>query len=366
MVLGWLTIANGYQMTALWKMPRGRFLSLEFSAIEHRFGQSLVLRGINLRAEPGEITCLLGPSGCGKTTLLRLASGVYDLQAGSLTLNGEVLAAPGNNPPPERRPVGLVFQEGALFPHLSVEANVCFGMSGEGAKARAKALLEQVGLADFAGAFPHTLSGGQQQRVALARALAPKPPVLLLDEPFASVDVVQRQRLREETRRILKAQGSIAVLVTHDPEEAMDVGDRIALMDGGEIVQQGAPAEIYDAPASASVAEFFGGGQRFAAKRDEAGVATPFGLWPAEAFQSNLPEGGNVEVVARPEALTIAPGEGATVEDVRPFGRMLKVFVTNAQGDRLAALTDRSAEPVAGARVEIFPQPGGVFCFPAE
>ncbi|NNU17036.1 ABC transporter ATP-binding protein [Parvularcula sp. ZS-1/3] len=352
-------------MTAGLEQSGGHFLGLAFRAIEHGFAETKVLKGIDLEAARGEITCLLGPSGCGKTTLLRLAAGLYDVQAGEISLGDQLLATPGKNPPPEKRPVGLVFQDGALFPHMSVAKNVAFGVEGSQAKVAAADMLEQVGLGGFGDAYPHTLSGGQQQRVALARALAPRPEVLLLDEPFANVDVVLRQRLREETRRILKVQGSVALLVTHDPEEAMDVGDKIAVMSEGLIVQQGSPAALYDHPATAAVAEFLGRGQRFGGQRQGGAVQTPFGLWSAEAFSGDLPATDLLDVVARPDALEARAGGELVVEDIRRAGAISKVFLRNHAGERIAAtLTDGDGLAV-GQPASVQPLAGRVFAFGA-
>ncbi|MEM0929866.1 MAG: ABC transporter ATP-binding protein [Pseudomonadota bacterium] len=324
------------------------------------------MTGINLRADHGEITCLLGPSGCGKTTLLRLTAGLLEVQKGAVSLDDKALATPGHNPPPEKRPVGLVFQEGALFPHMTVTDNVGFGLTSRADKAKViSELLDQVGLSELGGRYPHTLSGGQQQRVALVRALAPEPPVLLLDEPFANVDVVLRRQLREETRRILRARGAIAVLVTHDPEEALDVADRIAVMGQGKIVQADTPDRLYDAPQSAEVAMLFGHGQPFRVRCSSSGAETPFGLWPATAFAGGLPEARTIDMVIRPEALRLQDGQGATVEDVRPQGPNQRIILIAPSGERVTALIPKDEGIDAGQSVAITPLPRSLFAFPA-
>jgi len=308
----------------------------------------------------------LGPSGCGKTTLLRLAAGLLEVQEGEVRLSGDRLAAPGHNPPPEKRPVGLVFQEGALFPHMTVAENVGFGVQSDTDRpGLVGELLEQVGLESFSGVYPHTLSGGQQQRVALVRALAPRPPVLLLDEPFANVDVVLRRQLREETRRILRAREAVAVLVTHDPEEALDISDRIAVMGQGTIVQSGTPEQLYDEPSTAGVAMLFGQGQVFRGTRSEAGLATPFGDWGAEVFSDGLPDANTTQIVIRPEALRLNEGTGAKVEDVRPQGPNQKVLLEATSGERISALVPKDEGVVSGQTVDIAPLPRSIFAFPA-
>ena len=212
-------------------------MSLRLTGIRHAYDEREVLRGLDLEAGPGEILCLLGPSGDGKTTLLRLVAGLEPLQAGRIELNGAVLAEPGREVPPEERRIGFVFQDYALFPHLTVAENVAFGLRrvprGERGWQVAEALAS-VGLETYAGAYPHMLSGGQQQRVALARALAPRPQALLLDEAFASLDARLRDQVRDDTLHVLQTSGIPALVVTHDAEEAMFMADRIALMREGQ------------------------------------------------------------------------------------------------------------------------------------
>ena len=203
-----------------------------------------VVSGFSLGVGAGEIVCLLGPSGCGKSTVLRLAAGLETLQRGRIQLRGETVAdgESGVGQPPERRNVGLVFQDFALFPHLTVARNVAFGLADLPEHQRGQRALEalaQVGMAAYAGSYPHALSGGQQQRVALARALAPRPSVMLLDEPFSGLDARLREQIRDDTLRVLKRSGAATLLVTHDPEEAMFMADRIYLMQAGKLIQSG-------------------------------------------------------------------------------------------------------------------------------
>ena len=236
-------------------------MSLIFHDIHHAYGAREVLRGIDLTVAPGEIVCLLGASGCGKTTLLRLAAGLEPLQSGRIELGGQVIAEPGRDVPPERRGVGFVFQDYALFPHLTVAENVAFGLrfAPRGERGwRVMDALARVGLEAYQASFPHMLSGGQQQRVALARALAPRPAVLLLDEAFASLDARLREQVRDDTLHVLQTSGIATLLVTHDSEEAMFMGDRIALMREGKILQLGAPEALYFGPADRYVATFLG------------------------------------------------------------------------------------------------------------
>lgn len=296
---------------------------------------------------------------------MRLTAGLLDVQHGEILLGGERLAAQGHNPPPEKRPVGLVFQEGALFPHMTVADNIAFGLKRSADHMRVvHDLLEQVNLSGFGEAYPDTLSGGQQQRVALLRALAPQPPVLLLDEPFANVDVVLRRQLREDTRRILREQGSVAILVTHDPDEALDIGDRIAVMGQGTIVQTGTPAALYDTPVNADVATLFGHGQVFRVKRSGSSVETPFGRWDRACFANPLPEAQDVDMVVRPEALRLQEGSSVRVEDVRLQGPNQRVIVASPKGERLAALMPKDRAAAAGDVADVVPLPGSLFAFP--
>jgi len=235
-------------------------VSLEFRHIAYAYGhgasETRALEDISLTAQAGEITCLLGASGCGKSTLLNLAAGLLKVQSGSIHLGGELLADSHTNPPPEDRPVGLVFQDGALFPHMTIAKNIGFGLP-KSEQSAVEGWLELVGLPGLGGRYPHELSGGQQQRAALARAMAPGPQALLMDEPFASVDIVRRRKLRRECRELLRKRGATVLLVTHDPEEALDIADKIAVMDAGMILQFGTPEELRTAPASDDVAAFF-------------------------------------------------------------------------------------------------------------
>ncbi len=236
---------------------------LQLESVRIAYGATEVVRDLSLSLERGHIGCLLGPSGCGKTTILRAIAGFERLTSGLIAIHGESVSTPHQHRAPEQRRVGMVFQDFALFPHLSVADNVSFGLrSGTRAERRARAdeMLAVVGLSEHADKFPHQLSGGQQQRVALARALAPDPELLLLDEPFSSLDVELRTRLAVELRDILKARGITAILVTHDQQEAFAIADEIGVMKAGELLQWDSAYNLYHRPASRFVADFVGQG----------------------------------------------------------------------------------------------------------
>jgi iron(III) transport system ATP-binding protein len=235
---------------------------LEVDRVSHAYGDHAAVRDLSFSLDKGQIACLLGASGCGKTTALRCIAGFEKISSGSIRLRGEEVAGQ-RHLPPEQRHVGMVFQDYSLFPHLTVDGNIAFGMHSATAaekKARVDELLEQVGLADMSGRYPHELSGGQQQRVALARALAPRPWLLLLDEPFSNLDVDLRERLSLEVREILKRNGTTAMLVTHDQNEAFAVADVVGVMHEGRIEQWDAPYNLYHRPATRYVADFVGQG----------------------------------------------------------------------------------------------------------
>jgi len=242
---------------------------LEVEGLRHGYNGHEVVRDLDFTLARGTIGCLLGPSGCGKTTVLRCIAGFEALRAGSIRLNGVLVSGPGMMLPPERRRIGMVFQDYALFPHLPVEQNIAFGLSalprGE-RESRVREMAALVSLSGVLGQFPHELSGGQQQRVALARALAPRPDLLLLDEPFSNLDVDLRERLSLEVRDIIKASGATAVLVTHDQHEAFAMADEIGVMHEGRIQQWDSAYNLYHRPANRFVADFVGQGVFLPAK----------------------------------------------------------------------------------------------------
>ncbi|HEX6155378.1 MAG TPA: ABC transporter ATP-binding protein [Burkholderiales bacterium] len=236
---------------------------LEVENLRHAYGEQEVVRGLSFSLARGAIGCLLGPSGCGKTTVLRCIAGFEGIREGEIRLAGKVVSGPGVMLPPERRRIGMVFQDYALFPHLSVAGNIAFGLHAARAAeraARVQELAKLVGLSAALDKFPHEISGGQQQRVALARALAPRPELLLLDEPFSNLDVDLRERLSLEVRDIIKASGATAILVTHDQQEAFAMADEIGVLHLGRIQQWDAPYNLYHRPANRFVADFVGQG----------------------------------------------------------------------------------------------------------
>jgi iron(III) transport system ATP-binding protein len=247
-------------------MPRLGRAAATFAArltledITRTYGDAAALAGVSLDISPGEIICLLGPSGCGKTTLLRVIAGIERPTSGRVLINNRVVAGPGLHVPPELRSVGLMFQDFALFPHLTILDNVAFGLKTLAKDEReraARSILERVGLAAFASAYPSTLSGGQQQRVALARAIVPRPAVMLMDEPFSGLDIQLRDAMQEETLSLLRETRATSLIVTHNPEEAMRLGDRIVVLRAGRIVQVGTTESLYRNPASLFVARLF-------------------------------------------------------------------------------------------------------------
>ncbi len=266
---------------------------------------------LSLDIYPGELLALLGPSGCGKSTTLRLIAGLEHPESGEIWLNGTLVASATRATPPEGRRLGMVFQDYALFPHLTVHENVLFALHSLPARersARADEALALVGLREFASRYPHQLSGGQQQRVALARALAPRPAVVLLDEPFSNLDAALRTQMREDLRDILTRAGATAVFVTHDQSEALALGDRIALLRDGQIEQVGTPDELFQTPRTRFVASFMGQADFLPARVTADGLLTELGLVPQ---QVPLPEGSEVDVLVRYDDVVLLPGDAS-------------------------------------------------------
>ncbi len=264
-----------------------------------------VVQDVSLTVPPGQILVLLGPSGCGKTTTLRLIAGFERLDNGRIEIDHQLVADSSRHVPPEKRRIGIVFQDYAIFPHLSLAQNVGFGLK-RGQSARVEDMLAFVGLGGLGERMPHQLSGGQQQRVALARALAPQPVVLLLDEPFSNLDAALRVEMRQEVRRLLKASGTTAVFVTHDQEEALFMGDQVGVMHAGRLEQVGTPEAIFHQPRTRFVAEFLGQTDFLPGEVTPQGVQTPLGLLPQ---QLSLASGTQIEVAVRPDDLLVKPDE---------------------------------------------------------
>lgn len=274
-------------------------VALSFDAVDVVLGGRAVLDRFTLSLKPGEIVCLLGESGSGKSTILRAAAGIQPVDAGAIRISEEVVSGPGIHVPPDRRGVGLMFQDFALFPHLTLLQNAAFGLKPLGraaARARALAALKRVGLAERAGDYPHMLSGGQQQRLALARTIAPRPGILMLDEPFSSLDARLREMVRDETLAVLRETHATTIIVTHDPEEAMVLGDRVALLRHGRIAQIDTAAAIYERPVDLAAARFFSPLSEILAVVQGGMAPTPLGPVPAPG----RPEGSSVIVALRP------------------------------------------------------------------
>jgi iron(III) transport system ATP-binding protein len=277
---------------------------LEIRDLRCSYAGRTVVDGVSLRIMPGQVTCLLGPSGCGKSTTLRMIAGVEMQDSGTIHVDGKLICDTIYRVPPERREIGLMFQDFALFPHLTVGDNVGFGLkSGTRAERRARVeeLLVRVDLMRFIDGYPHQLSGGEQQRVALARALAPRPRIMLMDEPFSGLDNRLRDGIRDETLSILKEEDTAVLLVTHEPEEAMRMADEIALMRDGRIVQQGAPYNVYTRPLDRAAVAFFSDANVLRAEVSGALAQTPFGRFLAPG----VPDGTAVDIVFRPQHVRI-------------------------------------------------------------
>lgn len=337
--------------------------------IECRYDGRDAVRGLSAHVNAGDIVCLLGPSGCGKTTVLRAVAGFHNLDAGEIRIQGVLVSRAGFTLPPERRSLGMVFQDHALFPHLSVAHNVGFGLRREGRKEKAQIVsevLELVGLADMAERYPHELSGGQQQRVALARALAPRPDLILMDEPFSSLDVEMRERLSAEVRNILKTRGTTAVLVTHDQHEAFALGDLVGVMHEGRILQWDTPYNLYHEPSCRFVADFIG-----------QGVFLPGTLLAPDTVETEIgvykgnraytwSKGTRIEVLLRPD--DIVPDSGSALQAVivqRAFkGAEILYTLQLPSGGRLLSLFPSHADHRPGERVGIRVQADHLVAFP--
>jgi iron(III) transport system ATP-binding protein len=329
-------------------------------SVSKAFGEVRAVEEVTLDIGGGELMAVLGPSGCGKTTLLRLIAGFERPDGGRITVAGRELAGPSSFVTPEHRRVGIVFQDYALFPHLSVEANVAFGLSRRDREEReglTQRTLELVGLQHKAASHPHELSGGERQRVALARALAPGPELILLDEPFSSLDATLRAGLRREVELILRDAGATALLVTHDQEEALSLADRLAVMRDGRIVQVGAPQEVYGRPANRWAAGFVGEVNVLSGVARESGVETELGV-----FDVGGPASGEVHVAVRPEQLLVRSDANGNAEVVaREFRGHDVLYRLRHEGGRtvLVQLPSLQLHEV-GSRVFVHPAPDTV------
>jgi iron(III) transport system ATP-binding protein len=281
-----------------------RGAALRLRGLRKSFGEVVAVAGVDLDIEPGSTCALLGPSGCGKTTTLRLIAGLEDPDGGEIEIDGETVSTPPRSLPPERRRIGMVFQDYALFPHLDVAGNVGYGLGRRPDRDRVERMLATVGLGGLGDRHPHELSGGQQQRVALARALVAEPRAVLLDEPFSNLDAGLREKVRAEVREILRAQGVTSVFVTHDQEEALSVADTVAVMNEGKVEQLGTPEEVYSRPATRWVAGFLGEIEVLPGAASEGTVECELG-----EFSHRNGLSGEVEVLIRPESLAVGTVE---------------------------------------------------------
>ncbi|MEA2330518.1 MAG: iron(III) transport system ATP-binding protein [Thermoleophilaceae bacterium] len=334
--------------------------AISLRGISKSFGATRAVRDVTLDIEAGELMAVLGPSGCGKTTLLRLVAGFEAPDTGSVRVGDAEVAGPSRMVPPEQRRIGMVFQDYALFPHLTVEANVGFGLvrrPREEREALTLRTLELVGLQHKAGRHPHELSGGERQRVALARALAPEPELVLLDEPFSNLDASLRAGLRREVEVILHDAGATALLVTHDQEEALSLADRLAVMRDGHIVQVGEPEEVYGRPASRWAAQFLGEVNVLAGVAAGSGVETDLGR-----FDLRAPADGPVHVAVRPEQLELTALHDGNAEVVaREFRGHDVLYRLRHEGGRTVLVQLPSLElHEVGARVFVRPAPAAI------
>lgn len=279
---------------------------LDLEDVSLHFGDNAVVKDVSFDVREGEMLCLLGPSGCGKTSTLRLIAGLDRPDSGQIRINGQTVSSRQKLVPPHKRDIGLLFQDFALFPHLTVSENIAYGLSSldrHETLCRMDELLDRTQLRQHADKYPHMLSGGEQQRVALARALAPQPNLLLLDEPFSGLDTMLREQMGEETLITLKELGVTSVMVTHDPEEALTMADRIVLMNEGNVVQIGTPTELFCSPSSVFSARFFGRINQIDGVVDGNVVKTDLGAFP----NPELAQNATVQVLLRPEALKVLP-----------------------------------------------------------
>ena len=339
---------------------------LEINDVSVSFGDTEVLSGISLELESKQLLAVLGASGAGKSTLMRLIAGFDSVGGGSIVLDGEILSDSSKTVAPERRSIGIVPQDSALFPHLNVSQNIGFGLSGLSKEAKAERvgeLLRLIRMEEFASRMPQELSGGQVQRVALARALAPRPKLVLLDEPFSALDAELRGQLREEVRQVLRAEGATAVLVTHDQEEALSLADRVAVLREGKIIQVGSPSEIYNSPADVGIATFLGESVLVDGKVSGGKILTDLGSLSA---LNNVIEGATGVVAIRSENFYLQPNPTGDSEVVGRvfFGHDALVEVQTPKL-RIRARSNGPFAPEVGMRVTVWVR-GAVNFYPSS
>lgn len=337
--------------------------------VSRSFGATRAVRDLSFAVEAGEFFSLLGPSGCGKTTALRLIAGLERPDSGKVLVGDEVVAGEGRWLGPERRGVGVVFQDYALFPHLTVGRNVAFGLKGwsrHDARARVAELLALTGLEGLEKRYPHELSGGQSQRVALARSMAPAPGVMLLDEPFSNLDADLREELRIETRRILKEQGATAILVTHEQEEAFSLSDHVGVLEHGCLQQVGRPSDIYRRPATRFVADFLGKGDFLPGVVENRSVTTAIGVFPLD--DAKWRAGSKVELMLRPGDVDFAPDPdgAAVITEVRFLGASAMYELTMPDGLKLRSLKSSARILPPGTRGRLKIDVAHIVVFPRE
>lgn len=327
--------------------------AVSLNSISRRFGSVQALNDVSMDIARSEIVCLVGQSGCGKSTLLRTIAGVEDIDGGTVSIGGQMVTNGEVFVEPEDRNVGFMFQDYALFPHLTARQNILFGLRHLGRKAaaqRADETLERLKIANLADRHPHMLSGGEQQRVALARALAPQPEVLLMDEPFSNLDSRLRDTIRQETVSVLRALGTTAIIVTHDPEEALSLGDNVVLMHKGRVIESGTGDAIYTYPQTAYAAEFFSRVNRIPATRDGDWLDSPLGRFPAPCGSS-----GSVSLYVRPQAVMLDPqGIAAKVTGRVLLGEIEEVsLAVDGLSAPLVMRTSKRCGLDVGAQVQI-------------
>jgi len=341
---------------------------LELNGVRVVYGDTVAVDGVTLDLPSGEIGCLVGPSGCGKTSLLRAIAGFAPIADGSIAIGERTVTTPGWGLPPEKRSVGMLFQDLALFPHMTLARNVGFGLRGWSrpqAEQRVGELLRLVGLEGLGQRYPHELSGGQQQRAALARAMAPRPRVLLLDEPFSSQDVERRSQLAQEVRQILRREHITALLVTHDQQEAFAIADRIGVMQAGRLHQWAPPYALYHEPADLAVADFIGEGALLAASvRDDGRLQTAMGA--IQALRAGCAHGDRLYVLVRPEDIVHDETSDCRAMVVNRTFRGPDFLYTVAldNGERLLCLTSSHDDHPVGRRIGIRPALEHLVTFP--